>query len=246
MIRWTRIVPAAMAAGLIGSTASGLIGARRDPTELRVAWAQQADTVIEQNRFEALARGAVLLAYARARAKRRPDDGIAWLHVALLEMNRSNLLAVVAYEREGRSQPGTFEDEGPHYVAWRNQFLHADHDGCLERASHATRVALGLRLDLEMRREAFLILATIRAGLGDVLAEAGALAQAARCGANQPSLCVAAATAYARAGRFHQAYAVLRRAGPLDMGLPACAERSDRQMAEAPGARQRQATPRPH
>jgi hypothetical protein len=233
--RWTRIVPAAMVAGLLGSTAAGLIAVRHGP--LRVAWAQKADTVVEQDRFEALARGAVLLADARARAKRRPDDGVAWLRVALLEMNRSNLLAVVAYEQEGRSHPGTSEDDGQHYVAWRDQFLRADDDSCLNRARHATQVALGLRLDVQMRREAFLILAAVRVGQGDALAEASALAQAARCGANQPSLWVAAATAYARAGRFYQAYAALRRAGPLDMGVPACADRSDRQMAEAPGAR---------
>lgn len=156
------------------------------------------------------------LAAAREQAARRPYDPCAHLRVASLETRRGSLLALAAYERARR--PHCMDDD-LEYPVWRAHFLRTDPDGSLTRAERAARAALRAERDpraeplpVEARREAFLLLAAARKGLGDPLGEARALAAAVRYEPHQAELWLRLADAYARARRFSRAEAAMARA----------------------------------
>jgi hypothetical protein len=149
----------------------------------------------------ALARCNRLLGTARERMARQPGNGDAALEVAALEMCRSGLLVLAAYE-----------DQSPtDYSAWRQALLRTDPDGGLQRAARAARAALQTRLDPHSRRQALLLLAAARARMGDHRGEALSLAEAAWHEPDRPELWLRLAEAWGRGRRFARAEAVRAR-----------------------------------
>jgi hypothetical protein len=135
--------------------------------------------------------------------------------VAALETRRGYLLALTAYERS--RDPRALDESD--YPRWRVRYLRTDPEGSLTRAARAAEAALradraagGAALPPPARRQAFLLLATARNGLGDPNGEARALAAAAGHEPRRQELWLRLAEAYARAHRFSRAEAAMLRA----------------------------------
>ena len=159
----------------------------------------------------ALARCEGSLAEARAHAGRKPQDAAAWGRVASLELRRAELLALVAYETRHGPDWRHVWTAPPDAVRWRAHFLREDRHGCLARASDAARMAVQREREPARRRQAFELLASARAGLGDARAEAAALAGAVRAAPEDAALWLRLAEACGRAGQFARSEAARAR-----------------------------------
>jgi tetratricopeptide (TPR) repeat protein len=207
MTRPTSVLPAALLGAAIlavaGCEAVRLLGASMCPPVVARAAASPADASLSA----ALARCERLLGEAWNQRSNQPNDGPSCLRVASLEMRRGGLLALAAYEEECRQQVAFPDDASALLPRWRSRFLHADPGSALTRATEAARAALRARLDAPARRQALLLLAGARAGLGNYAGEAAALAEAARREPEQAWLWLRLSEAYGRARRFAQAEA---------------------------------------
>jgi hypothetical protein len=149
---------------------------------------------------------------AAARMARRPEDARACLRVAALELDRSDLLSLLAYERAVEQGITTSDGGSGEYLAWRHRLLRTDPGGALERATEEARSALALELLPTERRKALLLLAQARGRLADHRGEAEALAQVARRESKNAALWLRLSNAYSAAKQFAQAEAARERA----------------------------------
>lgn len=142
---------------------------------------------------------------ARRQMQEQPEDGSSCLRVAVLEMRRSDLLALLAEEMQSHAAAGSAAPESRENPQWRQHYLRGDPAGTLGRAAGAAEAALRAPLDSPSRRRALLLLASARAALGNYHGEVEALAEAAQREPGEATLWLRLAEAYGRAHQFARA-----------------------------------------
>jgi tetratricopeptide (TPR) repeat protein len=198
-IRRTRCVPA-----LVGLGVFGLLWG------MTLRWPDRRNTPVSAV-HPATARALMACEQKLSRARQQmvlsSRDARAALRVASLERRRVDLLALAAYEQEHRNLTEISEIALAADPAWRQRFLRSDPERALTRAARTVESALNGTLDTAARRHGLLVLAGLRADLGDHAREAEALQQAVYLEPDQPALWLRLAEAWGRTREFARAEA---------------------------------------